>query len=238
MNESPISGVQADADVQLASESKGVPGAADVRCIAGAARAGGLLVELVTLWLTGYSSPARFADRLAAQPGPRLGVQAQVLRASLDSLLVYLPVALMRRTPPSPPPFGFVSADHYYWFLVIFGPAVLLCEMLIATAFIHVTLRLFGRRSDFGGVANLVGMSALVVGTVLIPWDWAWFALGHADQYFLGLTHLVLSLWATVLIVVGLRRNMGVPVPLGLALSIGAVAVSLPLAIVFMRSPF
>ena len=81
-------------------------------------------------------------------------------------------------------------------------------------------------------------MSALIVGAVLIPWDWAWFALGAAEQYFLGISHLVLSLWASVILVVGLRRILAVPVWLGIVLSLVAIPVQLPVAIMFMRSPF
>jgi hypothetical protein len=95
-----------------------------------------------------------------------------------------------------------------------------------------------GWNSDIDQIVNIIGMSALIVGAVLVPWDWAMFALGVADQYFLGITHLVISLWAVVLMVVGLRRLLSVPLGLSIVLSIIPIPVALPFAIMFMRSPF
>jgi len=55
---------------------------------------------------------------------------------------------------------------------------------------------------------------------------------------FSWISHLVISLWGTLLIVLGLRRILGVPVGLAVLLSVLAISVSLPVAIMFMRSPF
>jgi len=118
------------------------------------------------------------------------------------------------------------------------APLVLLAELLMGSVVIHVLLRLMGRHSDIDQILNISGMSALVVGVVLIPWDWAWFALGVADQYFLGISHLVIDLWAVVIMVVGLRRILSVPPWLSIVLSIITILVQLPMAMMFMRSPF
>ncbi|NTU76812.1 MAG: hypothetical protein HGA90_03225, partial [Alphaproteobacteria bacterium] len=67
------------------------------------------------------------------------------------------------------------------------------------------------------------GMGALVVGAFLLVWDWVWFAIGGVDQYFLGYSHLVISLWAVVISVIGLKRIVGVPVWLGVAPSVPLV---------------
>jgi hypothetical protein len=163
---------------------------------------------------------------------------AQLLRGVLDSLLVFLPVSLMGRVPPTPSFLSFIPTERYYAALIWMGPCVLLAEMLMGVVVIHVLLRLMGQRSDIDQIINIVGMSALIVGTALIPWDWAWFALGAADQYFLGISHLVISLWATVIIGIGLQRILSVPLWLGIVLSIISIPVQLPFAIMFMRSPF
>jgi hypothetical protein len=94
------------------------------------------------------------------------------------------------------------------------------------------------RNSDIDQILNIIGMSALIVGAVLIPWDWAMYVLGVANQYFLGVTHLAISLWAVVIMVVGLRRLLSVPLGLGIILSIIPILVALPFAMMFMRSPF
>jgi hypothetical protein len=163
---------------------------------------------------------------------------AQLLRGILDSLLIYLPAYLMGRVPPTPSFLSFVPTDQYYLALVFLAPIVLLAILLMQSAIIHVALRLLGRHSDIDQILNIVGMAALVVGAVLIPWDWACFALGLADQYFLGISHLVISLWAVVIIVVGLRRILSVPLWLGIILSVLIIPIALPFAMMFMRSPF
>ncbi len=133
---------------------------------------------------------------------------------------------------------SFIPTERYYQALIWLAPFVLLAELLMGSVLIHVLLRLMGRDSDIDQIINIGGMSALVVGAFLIPWDWAWFALGVADQYFLGISHLVISIWAVVIMVVGLRKILSVPLWPSIVLSILTIAVGLPFAIMFMRSPF
>ncbi len=195
-------------------------------------------MSFLRTWLTGYFSPAKLIEHLRSKPAPQWGIFAQFLRGVLDSLLIYLPVALTGRVPPTPPYLSFVPTERYYFALIWMAPFVLLAELLLACVVIHVLLRLMGRHSDIDQIINIGGMSALIVGAILIPWDWAWFALGVADQYFLGISHLVISLWAVVIMAVGLRRILAVPLWLSIVLSIITIPVGLPFAMMFMRSPF
>ena len=195
-------------------------------------------MSFLRAWLTGYYSPVQLIEQLRSKPAPQWGIFAQFLRGILDSLLIYLPVSLMGRVPPTHSFLSFVPTERYYTALIWMGPFVLLAEMLMGVVVIHVLLRLMGRHSDIDQIINIVGMSALIVGAVLIPWDWVWFALGGVDQYFLGISHLVISLWATVIMAVGLRRILSVPLWLGIVLSIISIPVQLPIAMMFMRSPF
>jgi len=190
------------------------------------------------LWAAGYARPVAFVDGLRSKPAPHWGIYGQLVRAGLDSLLIYLPVALMGRVPPTPSYVSFIPTETYYVALIGLCPVFLIGGLLLSAAFLHVALRLSGRWSDFDQVLNLIGMGALVVGAVLIPWDWMWFAIGGVDQIFLGLSHLVISLWGTMLTVLGLKRTLDVPVVLGIIVSVLAIPVSLPVAIMFMRSPF
>ena len=190
------------------------------------------------IWLTGYSSPVKLIDQLKTKPAPQWGIFAQLLRGILDSLLIYLPVSLMGRVPPTPSFLSFVPAERYYFALILLAPVVLIVILLMQSVVIHVILRLTGRHSDIDQIINISGMTALVVGAVLIPWDWAMFALGMADQYFLGISHIIISLWAIVIIVVGLRRILSVPLWLSIILSVTIFPVALPFAMMFMRSPF
>ena len=156
----------------------------------------------------------------------------------LDALLLYLPLALLGRQPPTPSFLSFIPSDQYYLALVGLTPFVLSAEWLLGAALVHLILRLGQRPSDIDQILNLSGMAALVVGTFLLMWDWAWFFLGGLNQYLLGISHLLIDIWAIVIIVMGLKRILGVPVWLGIVLSILLIAAAMPLAIMFMRAPF
>jgi hypothetical protein len=194
-------------------------------------------MSFVRLWFLGYISPVRLVDELRTKPAPHWGLLAELVRALLDSFLLYLPLALMGLVPPTPSHLSFLSTERYYAALIWLAPIVLMAELLMQAAVTHTVIRLTGRRSDFDQIVNICGMAALVVGTVILIWDWIWIAVGGVDQYFLGYTHLALSLWAAAISVLGLKRILGVPVWLGAVLSLLAIPVALPFAIMFMRSP-
>ncbi len=195
-------------------------------------------MHFLQVWLTGYYSPSGWIDQLRSKPAPQWGINAQLLRGMLDSLLIYLPVYLVGRLPPTQSFISFIPTEDYYFALIWLAPLVLIVILLLQSIVIHVLLRLMDRHSDIGQIINIVGMAALIVGAILIPWGWAMFVLGLADQYFLGITHLIISLWSAFLIVVGLRRILSVPLGLSIVLTILPIPVALPFAIMFMRSPF
>jgi hypothetical protein len=193
--------------------------------------------DFLRAWRAGYVAPLRLARVLAAHPAPHTGILAQLLRALLDSLLVYLPVALMGRTPPEPPYLRFIPAERYYAALIGLTPLVLLLDLLLTSAVIHALLRLSGYRSDFDRIVNLVGMTALIVGAVLVPWDWLWLAVGSVDQVFLGISHLVIALWGVMIMVAGVRALTGAPIWLAIVVNVLAMPWGTALRIMFMRSP-
>ncbi len=194
-------------------------------------------MSFLQVWFTGYYDPVKMIDELRSKPAPQWGFYAQLLRALMDSLLLYLPLALMGRVPPTPSNLSFIPTEQYYWHLIWLSPLVLGAEWLLAPAFTHLVLRLMGRHSDFDQILNINGLATLVVGAILIVWDWVWFTLGGVDQYFLGTSHLVIDLWGVVIGAIGLKRILGVPTWLGALLSFLGIPIALPLAIMFMRSP-
>jgi len=194
-------------------------------------------MSFLRVWLLGYHNPAKMIEELRSKPAPQWGFYGELLRAALDSLLLYLPVALMGRLPPTPSNLTIIPTEQYYWHLIWMTPLVLGAEWLLASAFIHVVVRLTGRRSDIDQVLNITGMATIVVGAFLLAWDWAWFALGGMNQYFLGTSHLVISLWCVAIEVIGLKRILGVPIWLGVLLGFLTIPIALPFGIMFMRSP-
>lgn len=128
-------------------------------------------MSFIRLWCTGYYNPVKMIEELRSKPAPRWGFYGQLLRALLDSLLLYLPVALMGRIPPAPSNISFLPTGQYYWHLIWIAPIVLGAEWLLWSAFTHVVLRLAGRRSDFDQILNIVGMATIVVGAFILVWD-------------------------------------------------------------------
>ena len=194
-------------------------------------------MDFLRLWLSGYTRPSAFVDGVIEKPGWVYGFAGQGVRVVLDSMLLYLPAALLGRMPQQPPLLP-IPADRYFWFLVFAAPTIIFVEMLLSALSSHVILRVMRRESDLGFLVNIGGMCALVVGAALVLWDWSWFAIGFYNQYFLGITHLILDVWAIYLTVLALKRRLGVPIPLGIALNIIGVIVALSLAVPFMRASF
>lgn len=194
-------------------------------------------MSFVRLWFTGYYNPAKMMRELQSKPAPHWGFYGQLLRAAFDSLLLYLPLALMGRVPPTRSFLPFLPTDRYYWHLIWLAPIVLAAEWLLPAAFNHVVLRFAGKRTDFDQLLNIGGITALVVGAFLLLWDWTIVLIGGSNQYFLGISHLVISLWGVALGAVGMKKILAVPTWLAVVLGLLTLAICLPFGIMFMRSP-
>ena len=194
-------------------------------------------MHYLKLWLTVYLNPARFADELRTKPAPQWGFIAASQRGLMVSLLTYLPAYLQGRIPPIPSNLSFIPTESYYGALVFLAPIVLLGIWLISSSLIHLILKLSLKRSDFDQILNVSGFTALAIGTIIIIWDGLWMILGGLNQYVLGISHLIIDIWAIVISAIALKRILDIPVWLGILLSIVGIAVSIPFAIMFMRSP-
>jgi hypothetical protein len=189
------------------------------------------------LWLTAYINPVRFADELRTKPAPQWGFFAAIQRGLMDSLFTYLPVYLLGSIPPTPSNLSFIPTENYYGALVFLAPVVLVAIWLFSGSVTHLILKLSTGRSDFDQILNISAFTALTVGTVIILWDGMWLIIGGMNQYTLGISHLIIDIWAIVISTTAFKRILNVPVWLGILLSIIGIAASLPFAIMFMRSP-
>jgi hypothetical protein len=194
-------------------------------------------MNYVTLWLTAYINPRRFADELRTKPAPYWGFVAALQRGLMDSLLTYLPVYLLGRVPPTPSYLSFIPSESYYGALIFFAPLVLLAIWLISSSLIHLILKLSLKISDIDQILNISGFTALAVGSIIILWDGLWLIIGGMNQYTLGISHLVIDIWAIAITTIALKRILNIPIWLGIVLSIVGIAASIPFAIIFMRSP-
>jgi hypothetical protein len=194
-------------------------------------------MAFLQLWLTAYHSPIRFADGLRDKPAPQWGLYAVLLRGLLDSLLLYLPVFVMGRQPPTPSYIPIFSTERYYGTLILIGPLLFAGHWLLEGALMHVVLCLTRRRSDVDLILNILGMTSLAIAAVLLVWDWVCIAAGWGDQYFLGISHLVIDVWGIAIAVIAFRRLLGVPAWLGILLQLLGIITWLPLGMMVMRSP-
>jgi hypothetical protein len=194
-------------------------------------------MDFLRIWLIGYLNPSGMVEELAKRPAPRWGFYGQLCRAMLDSLLLYLPLALMGWEPSTPSYLSFLSNDVYYAASVFLMPFFLLAQWLLLSVTVHGVLRLGGWQSDVDQILNITGMAALVVGAFLVVWDWGYILLGGRDPVLLGVSHLVLDIWVVYITVIGFRRVLGIPTWLAILLNVLWLLLGLPLAILFVRGP-
>jgi hypothetical protein len=195
------------------------------------------MMTYLKLWFTAYINPRKFSDELANSPAPSWGFFAALQRGLMDSLLIYLPMCLLRRVLPTPSYLSFIPNEKYYGALIVLGPIILLAEWLLSSSLMHLILRLSKRSSNIDKVLNISGFAALAIGTVLVLWDAVWLLVGGMNQYGLGISHLIIDLWAVAITTIALKRILKVPLWLGILLNIIGMIVSMPFAIMFMRSP-
>jgi hypothetical protein len=112
-------------------------------------------MNFIKVWLTGYINPARFAKALRGKPAPHWGLYAQILRGLMDSLLLYLPISLMGRIPPTSSYLTFIPTGTYYGTLVWLTPFVFLAQFIIGAGVIHVYPRLQNQPGDIDQILNI-----------------------------------------------------------------------------------
>ena len=188
------------------------------------------------VWLLGYTHPAGFIEELRSKPAPKWGVCGQLVRALGVSLLYYLPLALLGRAPSIPSAITFLPTETYFGTSIVLAPLFIIAQWLLLSAVVHVILRLMRRPSDIDQILNITGMVALVVGAVLILWDWVWVFLEWQNLVLLGVSHLIIVIWAVVITTLGFKRILGVPVWLGVLLNLLWVLLGEPLGAIFMRA--
>ena len=195
------------------------------------------IVEFFRLWGAGYLTPRRMFGGIGAAKGPGIGLAATLVRGLLIGLLSYLPAYLAGKLPTPPGPFTFIPQESYFLFLSAFSPVYFLITWLAYNALTYLILRLLKYEISFDMLLNLSGMVALVVGSFIILQDWIWILVGLKSVIILGISHLVIDVWAVTLIVVGMKKLMKIPVWLGIVLNIVVWIAAVPVAMFLMRAP-
>ena len=194
-------------------------------------------LDFLLAWFTGLHNPVRMIEMLKGKPAPLWGLKGTLLRALLDSLLVYLPLAIMGREPTFPSWLSFVSTDSYYSVSVFLFPVYLVGLWLLLSSLIHLIIRISGFRSNIDQIMNISGMAALIVGSVLVFWDWIWIAAGWKNEILLGISHILFSVWALVIASIGFKRILGLSTRFSIFLNVIWILAGMPLSMIFVRPP-
>lgn len=194
-------------------------------------------MEFIKTWLVGYYNPNKVIERLKDKPAPHWGFYASLLRAGFDSILLYLPLAILGRQPTTPSALRFLSTENYYWTTVFLMPVFLILLWLLLSGLTHLIFRLLHRQSNIDLILNITGMSTLIVGAILIPIDWLFIILNWHYPVALGFLHMIIALWGIVIIIIGYKKLLQVPVWLGVLLNTIGIVIAWALSAIFIRPP-
>jgi hypothetical protein len=75
------------------------------------------------------------------------------------------------------------------------------------------------------------------VGALLLVWDWVWIGIGWENEVLLGISHLILVIWAIVITTLGFRQILGLSTRLAIGLNIVWLILGEPLGVLFIRAP-
>jgi len=195
-----------------------------------------MFAQFIQTWLTGYYRPSLMIERLKDKPAPQWGFYGAAGRALLDSIFLYVPLSLLGRVPSTPSWLTFIPTSLYYRAEIIMAPIILLVQWLFLCSVMHLILSFSGRKSDINQIMNITGMVALVVGTILLIWDWIYIVVGLKSANLLGISHLIIDIWVIVISVKGFKKILDVPVWLGILLMLLWILLGMPFA-VFIRGP-
>jgi len=193
-------------------------------------------MNFLQVWMSAYLQPSRAIEALKEKRKPEWGFYGYVIRGVGTSIFYYVPSILLGRQPGVPSYLVFWPTETYYYVLAFAFPVVSLGIWLLCGALTHVALRFLGRPSEIDHILNINGISWLVLGPVILSFDWFLIlAFWEVDVYLWGLSHLLLDLWYLYLIAVGYKKILGLPYWLSVCLFMLQMAASVPIAILLLR---
>ena len=159
-----------------------------------------------------------------------------LIRSVGTAMTSILALHLLNRHPFVPPYITFLDETEYYQAEVFFLPLFGLAVWLLASAVVHLILRLFRIVSNIDWIMNVIGSSLLVVKPVVWLVDWVTIAIGVHGADFMIPIHAAVSVWEIALMAMGFRKTerlswFGAAI-LGVVVKAG---VYIPMAAVFVR---
>jgi len=190
-------------------------------------------MNLLQLWWTGVTRPARAFDALKSRAAPAWGFWVVLAFNLLISATTILVQYLLRQPLFLASWLTFLPTENYRLAEMFFLPPLRILVWVMAAGIIHLGLRLADKASNFDTLLNIGGLGYLVIMPFVLFSDWLLIAL---NAYWLAeYTHPAATLWGVFLTVIGLKELLGTKTGLAVGLAILSAAVSIPLLAIFAR---
>jgi hypothetical protein len=192
-------------------------------------------MSFVQVWLSGIINPTRSFEELKGKPAPNWGFWAVLIRFIPTSIIVILPLYLLRREPFTPSSLTFLATSNYYMALLFILPIFGVMIWLLMSALAHIVLRLAGKSSDFDQVLNIIGLGMLIPMPVIWIWDITMIALNLYLLPVMAVSHTIFQLWEASIEVVGFIKLLRLRVVPAVCLALVINAIYIAVAAIFIR---
>jgi hypothetical protein len=188
------------------------------------------------LYVTAVLHPARAFDEIRSRPAPLWAFKVLLVFNLLISATSTLARYLLGQDVLLPSSLTFLPDENYLLAQIFFLPVLRMAQWLLSGAIVHLGIRLAGKPSDMDQILNIAGVIYLVVMPYTFLIDWTLIALNAFNsQVVVGLHGVVDLVWSLALLVIGLRRLLGIETKLALIVSLISSAVGAPLLGLFAR---
>jgi len=190
------------------------------------------------IWINGYLHPTQAMDAVARLKTPKFGVLCVILRGLLLSVFLYMPFYLLGFEPITPAYLSIFDTPYYFLYAAAFWPVFNLLSLIFLQGVAYTVLRILGYPANFDQMLNLAGLLDLIIGIVLLAFDWMMVAIDrHENMILLGLAHILISdPWSIALTAAFFKKYFHVPVGVSILLGILLRLLFIPIAAVLIRT--
>jgi hypothetical protein len=185
-----------------------------------------------------YLQPRRAMEAVAQLETPRYGALYVLLRGAMLGLFFYLPFYLLKFEPITPAYLDIVDTPDYFLYAALLWPLFGLLSWIYLAGASYVLLRLPGYRVNFDQILNLSGLLELVIGIVIMLFDWLMVAIRfHNDPVFMGIAHMVIAdPWSMIVSAIFYKKHFDVPPWVTVLLGVVLRLLYMPIAMLFVRT--
>ncbi|MBD3408271.1 MAG: hypothetical protein GF411_19265 [Candidatus Lokiarchaeota archaeon] len=192
-------------------------------------------MNLVEAWKCIYRTP-RETFTVIADKKAIFSVKAYLLRGIATSILFFLPLVFLGRSPEPPSFIIFWPTDEYYKIMVFIYPIVSIAILFINGSLVHVILQMLSKSNDIDKILNVSGIANLATFPLLLSFDWiSLLIFGGLDPIIIGIIHILIDGFYLYIMIIGYHENLGLNWKLTFLLFIVQMIVSVPIAALLFR---